>query len=45
MGYEKAAEIARKVYLENKSIFEIALGMHVMDGKKLKRVLDPERFI
>jgi fumarate hydratase class II len=45
IGYEKAAEIARKAYLENKSIFEIALGMHVMDGKKLKHVLDPERFI
>ena len=45
IGYGKAAEVARKAYLENKSIFEMALKMRVMDEKRLKNILDPKKFV
>ena len=41
IGYEKAVVVARRAYEETRSVKEIAIEMHVLDPKTLKRVLDP----
>ena len=41
IGYEKASEIAKKAYKENKSILEVALDETNLPLKTLKKLLDP----
>lgn len=43
IGYKKAAEIARKAYLQNKTVKEICLRERVLDEETLNRVLDSKR--
>lgn len=41
IGYQKAAEIAKKAYAENRPIIEMAEAMTDMDRATLERLLDP----
>ena len=43
--YSKAAEIARKAYLEDKSVIQVCLEMKVLPKEKLEQILDPHRQI
>ncbi len=40
IGYAKAAEIARIAYKENKSVKQVCLEHHILDKKRLDRILD-----
>jgi len=41
LGYDKAAEIAKKAYLENKTIKEVVLEMGLMNREEVDVILDP----
>ena len=41
IGYEKAAEIAKKAYKEGRPIIEVALEETDLSKSKLKKLLDP----
>ena len=43
IGYEKAAEIAKKAYKENRSIVEVASEETNIPKSKLKKLLDPSK--
>ena len=43
IGYEKAAEIAKKAYKENRSIVEVASEETNISKSKLKKLLDPSK--
>ena len=43
IGYEKAAEIAKKAYRENRPIIEVAAEMTDLTTVKLKKLLDPSK--
>ena len=43
IGYEKAAEIAKKAYKENRSIVEVASEETNIPKEKLKKLLDPSK--
>ena len=43
IGYEKAAEIAKKAYKENRSIIEVASKETNIPKGKLKKLLDPSK--
>jgi len=43
IGYDKAAEIAKKAYKEGRRILDVAAEMTDIDPKELKRLLDPQR--
>jgi fumarate hydratase class II len=43
IGYDKAAEIAKRAYAENRSIVEVAKEMTDLDYSELERLLDPAR--
>ena len=43
IGYEKAAEIAKKAYKENRSIVEVASKETNIPKAKLKKLLDPSK--
>jgi len=43
IGYEKAAEIAKKAYKENRSIVEVASEETNIPKAKLKKLLDPSK--
>tara|TARA_B000000557_G_scaffold66627_1_gene52489 strand:+ start:57 stop:1448 length:1392 start_codon:yes stop_codon:yes gene_type:complete len=43
IGYEKAAEIAKKAYKENRSIIEVASEETNIPKPKLKKLLDPSK--
>ena len=43
IGYEKAAEIAKKAYKENRSIVEVASEETNISKAKLKKLLDPSK--
>lgn len=45
IGYDKAAEIAKKAAREKITLREAALTMNVMDEKKLDALLDPESMV
>jgi fumarate hydratase class II len=45
IGYDKAAEIAKKAFDEGQSIKEIALRMRVLDEATLARILDPAQML
>ncbi len=43
IGYDKAAEIAKRAYAENRPILEVAQEMTGLDAAELERLLDPAR--
>jgi len=43
IGYDKAAEVAKKAHKENKTIREIALEMKLLPAEQLKELLDPRK--
>ncbi len=45
IGYAKAAQIARKAFLEGKSVMQICIEMKVLDRKKLEKVLNPKNAV
>jgi len=45
VGYDKAAEIAKKAYVENKTILEVALEMLSIPKEELVKILDPEKML
>lgn len=45
IGYEKAAAIAKRSYLENRSIKELVLEEKLMDEEELNRVLDYRKMV
>ena len=45
IGYAKAADIARKAFLQNKSVMQVCLEMKIMDRKRLQKILDPKNAV
>jgi len=43
LGYERAAEIAKRAYAEGRSVRDVATEMCDLDGATLDRLLDPRR--
>ncbi len=43
IGYEKAAQLAKKAYAEGRSIKEVALEMTELSPQELDRILDPRK--
>ncbi len=43
VGYDKAAEIAKKAYAECRPIKEVAMELTGMSPEELDRILDPKR--
>ncbi|GIV78755.1 class II fumarate hydratase [Litorilinea aerophila] len=43
IGYEKAAQLAKKAYAEGRSIKEVALEMTDLSSEELDRILDPRK--
>ncbi|MGF1669350.1 MAG: class II fumarate hydratase, partial [Balneolaceae bacterium] len=41
IGYDKAAQIAKKAFAEDRSVLEVALEMTDLDENELKQALDP----
>jgi fumarate hydratase class II len=41
IGYEAAAQIAKRAYAENRPVFEVAMEMTTLGEKKLRKLLDP----
>lgn len=45
VGYDKAAEVAKKAYQENKSIKEVAQALLSLSEKELTEILDPSKMV
>ncbi|PID66039.1 MAG: aspartate ammonia-lyase [Gammaproteobacteria bacterium] len=45
VGYKKSTEIAKKCFAENRSVFDVAMEMAVMDEDKLRQVLDVGKMV
>lgn len=45
IGYQKASEIAMRAYIENNSIMDVCMHMHILDKNKLNKILDPKNMI
>ena len=45
IGYDKAAQIAKRAYAENRPVFEVAKEMTGLSVAELKILLDPKRMI
>jgi fumarate hydratase class II len=45
IGYEEAARIAKKAYLQNKTIREVVGGERLFSTQELNRLLDPRSMI
>jgi fumarate hydratase class II len=45
IGYEKAAEVARKAFREHKSVMQVCMELKILDERTLKRILDPKRYV
>jgi fumarate hydratase class II len=43
IGYDKAAEIAKKAYAEGRSVQEVAAEMTDLSKEELHRLLDPKK--
>jgi fumarate hydratase class II len=41
IGYERAAEIAKRAYAEGRPVYDVALEMSGLSADELKRLLDP----
>jgi len=45
VGYDKAAEVAKRAYRENKTVFEVALEMLSIPKEELAEILDPRHML
>ncbi len=45
IGYDRAAELAKQAYLEDKTIRELLLAEQILPTEELNRLLDPEQMI
>ncbi|SDK27691.1 class II fumarate hydratase [Microbulbifer yueqingensis] len=45
IGYDKAAEIAKRAYKEGRPVLEVAVEMSDLGEEELKRLLDPRKLI
>lgn len=45
IGYDKAAEIAKKAILENKQIIDVVKELNIMDEREAQELLNPFEFI
>ncbi len=45
IGYKKSTEIAKKCFAENRSVFDVALEMGVMEEAQLREVLDVRKMV
>ena len=45
IGYDKAANIAKKAYKTNKTIRQVCLEEKILSKKKLQKILDPYNMI
>ena len=45
IGYDKAAEIAKKAYKENKTLKEVALDLGYLTAEKFDEVVDPQKMV
>jgi fumarate hydratase class II len=45
IGYDKAADIAKKAYAENKTIREVALSQLDLSKEQLDKILDPSQMV
>jgi fumarate hydratase class II len=45
VGYDKAAEVAKRAYRENRTVFEVALEMLSISEEELARILDPRQML
>jgi fumarate hydratase class II len=45
VGYDKAAEVAKKAHQENKSIREVAQELLAIPEKQLAEILDPSKMV
>ena len=43
VGYDKAAEISKKAFAENKTVREVALSMLDLPADQLDKILDPSQ--
>jgi fumarate hydratase class II len=43
IGYEMAAEVAKKAYIKGKSVREVAIEEGILTKKEAKRILDPKK--
>jgi fumarate hydratase, class II len=43
IGYQKAAEIAKRAYKEGRPVIDVAAEMTALDRKDLERLLDPQK--
>jgi fumarate hydratase class II len=43
IGYDRAAEIAKRAYREKRAVFDVAREMTEIDDNELRRLLDPLR--
>ena len=43
IGYQKAAEIAKRAYKEGRAVIDVAVEMTDLDRKDLARLLDPQK--
>ncbi|MFM8269588.1 MAG: class II fumarate hydratase [Pseudomonadota bacterium] len=45
VGYDKAAEIAKRAYQENRTVLEVASEMLSISQEELKKILDPRQML
>jgi fumarate hydratase class II len=45
VGYDKAAEISKKAFIENKTVREMAKSMTDLSAEKLDEILDPSKMV
>ena len=45
IGYDKAAQIAKKAFEENITIKKAALKLNIIDEKKFDKLVDPKKMV
>lgn len=45
VGYDKAAEVAKRAFAENRTVFEVALEMLSISREELTEILDPKQML
>ena len=45
IGYDKAAEVAKKAYKDNKTLRETIIDLGYMDGDDFDRLVQPDKMI
>jgi len=45
IGYDKAAEVAKRAYREGRSVREVVVDMGILPAEEAQRVLDPKQMV